>query len=56
MEQGETTTLETEQINPETNPSGEEIDIDLTDPEVEKAAEAIQAKFRGFQMKKKKKE
>ena len=31
---------------------GEEIDIDLNDPEVEKAAMKIQASFKGFQVRK----
>lgn len=34
----------------------EEVDIDLDDPEVGKAAEKIQASFRGFQTRKKLKE
>ena len=33
-------------------PEAEEIDIDLTDPEVEKAAEKIQASYKGFKVRK----
>jgi hypothetical protein len=34
----------------------EEIDIDLNDPEVEKAAVKIQASFKGFKQRKEKKD
>lgn len=40
----------------EAPPGEEEVDIDLNDPEVGKAAETIQANFRGFQTRKKLKE